>query len=125
MDKHCPHLQNILRVENVRHARKVKVDISGFVTEYLSCKDKSVWFKGIKLDLVNQQISKTLSKLINIDVGAIKRANTIQANKVAKADEKKKTLEVRQALVEKTFQEERAKRIHQLMQQRQKPDNME
>lgn len=118
MDKHCTQMQNILRSANVKRARKITIDISGFFNEYQNPIDKSAWFKGIKLESVDQQIKKTLTKRINIDVGIIKRKKTIQDNKETKAAKKKEDLEKKLALVERSFQEERTRRILQLTKER-------
>ncbi len=115
---HCVQIQNIMRAADIKKSRKVQVDISEFITEYWDAPRNIVWFKGIKLDSANQQISKTMMKRLNIDIGVKKRCFTINDAKATKAVEKQRKLEEKSAAVEKCFQEERAKRIHQLLEER-------
>lgn len=108
---HCTQIQNIIRASNVKHFRKIPVDIGEFVHEYFNPAENTAWFRGIKLDYKYQQINRTMSKRLNIDVGIEKRKYTIAEKKAAKALEKQRQTDQFNAGVEKQFQEERAKRI--------------
>lgn len=114
LDCHCVQIQNIMQQANIKRAKKVTVDISDFVHEYFNPISGIVWFKGIKLESANQQLIKTMTKRLNIDVGTTKRMFTNQDNKQGKAAEKEAKIIQKNEHVEALFQEERAKRIHQL-----------
>lgn len=116
---HCIEIQNIMRAVDVKRSRKVKVDISEFCHEYYDPERKAAWFKGILLESSYKELNRTMNKRINIDAGVEKRKQTINDNKAAKAEEKQNKFEAKNAYVEKLFQEERAKRIHALMAERQ------
>ncbi len=118
IDNHCLQVQNIMRRANVKRAKKIKVDISDFVHEYFNPAHGTVWFKGIKLESSTQQLIKTMTKQMNIDVGVKKRIFTNHDNKAAKAAEKRNNINLKAERVEKVFQEERAKRIHELVTER-------
>lgn len=73
----------------------------------------------VRLDSNGKQIEKILNKRVNIDIGTKKRICIMSDNKGAKAKAKQALLDERNAVAETAFQLERAKRITELVQQRQ------
>lgn len=119
LNSHCLQMQNIIQASNVKRSKKVAVDISEFIHHYYDVARKIVWFDGIKLDSSGKQIEKILNKRLNIDIGTKKRIYTMNDKKGTKAAAKKESLDRRNAIAEKAFQEERAKRIAELVKHRQ------
>lgn len=111
VDGHCMQMQNIIRSANVKRARKIEVDISEFVHEYLDPIHKTVWFRGVKLESEITQIEKVYKKRLNIEIGVKKRQQSMEVNKKAKEAAKQDALNKKAEAVERMFQEERAKRI--------------
>lgn len=113
---HCEQIQQIVRHIGVQRTKKVRVDIGPFQYEYFN--GNVATFKGCPLASVNGQIDKVCNAYVNKEIGAMKRAATVADTKQQKKEEKSKKVMDKMTQAEKHFQVVRAKRLAELMGQK-------
>lgn len=93
--------------------KSIKVNILGFMRQYWN--GSFFEFKGVELNSAGKQSTKVYNRLLNKEVGKIKRKQTIEESKQIKLQQKND--KIRQKILddEAAFQIERAKRITELM----------
>lgn len=114
ISKHCQQLQTIIKAANVQRTKKLHVDMTDFVHEYIRLDDNSIMFRGTKLKSVVGQIEKVYTTRINKEFGIKKRQESAAVNKQAKIVAKNAKLKERYISAEAEFQAERARRIQRL-----------
>lgn len=112
--KHCKQMQAIVREKNVQRARKLHIDITPFLHEYLQVSDSSIIFRGTKLESNYDQIEKVYTMKLNKEEGIVKRKQTMTAKKQEKIIAHNNKVKNLYANAEAEFQAERAKRIEAL-----------
>lgn len=108
LNRHCEQVQNLIRAANVKRAKKVTMDITMFSYEYFQ--NNTFMFKGTALKSEKSQIGQVCDLILNKEIGALKRRNTITANKAKNIQEMNAKMEA----AEIDFQNKRARRIHEL-----------
>lgn len=109
LTKHCEQVQDIVLSANVKRSKKIKIDLSRFIHEYRFV-ENNVWFRANKLGSERPQCGKTQrTKKIGKSIYTIAKLNEMKlqqqtVKKMKKLDE-----------LEKAFQAERARRVHELM----------
>lgn len=119
LDSHCDQIQRIIKAANVKRTKKMRINITEFSHEYYHQPEKTFMFKSTKLNSVHRQIEKVYTAKLNKDIGAIKRSITVANNRQAKIDAKNQALTMKMATAERSFQEERARRLDVLFGQTQ------
>lgn len=114
LSKHCEQLQGIVKAANVQRARRLPVDMTPFLHEYVRINDSTIMFRGTKLESVKNQIEKVYTARINKEMGIAKRQQTMAATKQAKIAAQNQKLKERYDTAEAEFQAERARRIDRL-----------
>ncbi len=111
---HPEQIREIVKDANPTARKKsIKVNISAFARVYWN--GTEFQFMGVKLKSTEERIEKVYQRLINKELGAIKRKDTIEANAKKKAEEMDQILRAKQRKAEKLFQTERAMRIAEVM----------
>lgn len=104
-------MQAFLKAENVQRARKLHIDITPFLHEYLQVSDSSIMFRGTKLESNYDQIEKVYTMRLNKEVGIAKRKQTMAAKKQEKIIAHNNEVKKLYADAEAEFQAERARQI--------------
>lgn len=112
--KHCEQLQILVKKTNIQRAKKLHVDMTPFLHEYMRVSDGAIIFQETKLESVANQIEKVYTMRINKEIGIAKRKQTMAANKQAKINASNKKIKDRYESAEAEFQAERARRIDRL-----------
>lgn len=108
--KHPEEIREIVKNANPTSRKKsIKVDISDFLREYWNGTEFE--FKGVKLKSTEEQTQMVYQRLMNKELGAVKRKHTIEENKKRKAEEVDQKLREKRLKAEELFQSERAFRI--------------
>lgn len=112
INQHPEQIQRIVQLSKpTTRIKLIEVEIVQFVSEYWNMSGKFFEFKGVKLNSTDQQVSKVQDRLINKEIGALKRAKTIQDTKGIKKHEKNRQIREKLASDEAQFQIKRAERI--------------
>lgn len=70
---------------------------------------------GVKLNSTDDQVAKVHRRLVNKELGAIKRKDTIEVKNQQKVAQMQNKIQAKLEQDERNFQTERAKRIAELM----------
>lgn len=125
--RHCEQVQQIIRASNVKRAKKIKVNLTPFLYEYLQIGTGTVVFRGNILNSTTQQIRIAQQMAINKEVRHIKREKTMLVKKQSKIDESRINIsevsvvdeeEIKVKRDEEIFQIERARQISALFEER-------
>ncbi|KAG4079356.1 hypothetical protein HA402_008048 [Bradysia odoriphaga] len=113
--KHHPEqIQQIIQQSKPSaRTKSIKVDIISFGRQYWSGTDFE--FKGVKLNSTKKQASTVYNRLINKEVGLLKRKKTVEETKQKKIKEKNGKMTRKFQEEESAFQIERARRIASAM----------
>lgn len=114
INQHPEQVQQIVgQSKPTTRTKTIKVDVLGFIRQYW---DGAYFeFKGVKLITTENQSARVYSRLVNKEVGKIKQKQTIAESKEKKLEEKNKKIRQGLASAEAKFQQERAKRIAEVM----------
>lgn len=116
--QHPSQVQEIVkRSSPTTRTKSVTFDAITFLRQYWN--GTTFEFMGVILTSTDDQVSKTYSRLLNKEVGAIKRKEVIATKKQEKAAAELKKRTDKLFRDEQAFQVERARRIHELLQTRQ------
>lgn len=117
INQHPEQMQQIVALSKpTTRTKTIRVDIMGFLRNYWN--GTSFEFKGVQMNTTQLQSAKVYKRLLNKEVGIMKRKETIAESKQKKVEEKKKKIAEKLQKAEAAFQEEQAKRLADLMKNR-------
>lgn len=109
---HSEQVQNLIKAANVKRVKSVTIDIAAFSFEYI--RNDKITFRGKELNSVNKRIFKLCDVRINNEFGSLKRKMVMAADKSRKIAEKNAQITETMETAEILFQNQRAKRIHEM-----------
>lgn len=116
INQHPEQMQQIvLSSKPTTRTKTIRVDIMGFIRNYWN--GTSFEFKGVQMNTTRKQSAKIYERLLNKDVGKMKRKETIAESKQKKVEANNKKIRDKLQEDEAKFQAERAKRLAELMKQ--------
>ncbi len=110
--RHCIQMQQIVGAANVKRAKKITIDITDFMQEYIL--GGKHMFKGTLLNSVQQQINKTCELTVNKEIGAIKRRETYAGNKQKRIEVHNEKILAKYRATELMYQKERERKLDEL-----------
>lgn len=119
IDRHCPFIQEAIKKANVKGTKGVLVDLTDCVSLYVNTVDGSFQYNAVKLKSTQDELIRQYQLRINKEIGQIKRKFTMEDKKNEEPPSVYNArLKAKYAAEEAMFQQERARRIDEVMRAR-------